>query len=325
MIKRAGITGLALAAALALGGLRVSSASAVCYRVEPGDIPGNFSRIEFRTCQTPNTSSGLYVNAIPRLELTAIPSLWCAELATANEKLAGRMYYTTNKCEAKAVTGNFIKILLPLLSIGVALEGETYPIIGEGSVAAAKEGEIALETEVSKLPAESVSVLMTASELTTLGAINLRFAGVHENSKAAETCNSEGDAAGVVLVSGEFYLVFTSVEPNTLEAGTVISFPSPLSITCKGGLKVKVEPPSVVKIKAAHEADIEKFEITWKCTSPGEQEQSSYLVEAGEEFTTELLKVNFGLGKENGCEEVKSPITITRSSASAAKMFSILY
>jgi hypothetical protein len=211
-----------------------------------------------------------------------------------------------------------------------ALPNETYPIVlsGEVKAEAGNEKEIHLENEVSSIPATLVSVLMIASELTSLGSVQIDFTGLHENKKPLETCNTEGDGAGVVLVPfAEYHLVDLGLEPN-LKLGLLILFPT-FSVTCKGGLKVKVEAPDLSAVDLVEEADIESATALTHCKagSPGIAANSSFVNEAGEQGKeTALLKANFGAGNTNACEEITKPLPLTIETAfSLAKMFTILF
>jgi hypothetical protein len=207
------------------------------------------------------------------------------------------------------------------------LPKETFPLVGEGSTKAKEEKSISLQTENSKLPAEEVKILVKVTELSPLGEIDLHFVNVHESKKPENKCNTEGDAEGVVLVKGEFHLVFTSFEPNPLEIAALVLFPSPLTVKCnKGKLNVKVKPPALARVKAEKGKDIESFVATAHCKKAGEQELSSYFNDAGTLLTKQLLGAEFGAGaNENGCEEIEEPVTVKIAAASLAKMFEILY
>jgi hypothetical protein len=319
IMRHIGLTGLLLGAVLALSGLATSAASATCYAV-PVFLYGIFGNWTTYPGCTGSSISGSYILATPTIEVRT-PYIWCAKL-NAGEKVAGRMYYMANTCAGvKEVAGEYLVIyrLGPILATD--LSGENYPIITEGSASSTKEGEIAFKTKASELPAEAISVLLTVSELSLSGTMKLTYSGVHEDKSPTQKCSTEGAAAGVVLVNGESQLVYTNSELSAVAA--LITFPSPLSITCEGKLKVKVQPPLLVKVKAPTEADIDKFELISACSSAGVQEESAYWVE-GEEFNAQLLKLNFGVGNEDGCQEVKPTITMSGSSSSTAKMFTIL-
>jgi hypothetical protein len=222
-----------------------------------------------------------------------------------------------------------------LPDIHTALPGETYPIVlsGEAKAAAESETEIRLENEVNSLPAATVSVLLIASELTSLGSIGITFTKVHENNHPTVTCSTEGDGAGVALVpSAEFHAVDlnnTGV-PATLKLGFLVLFPA-FTVTCTGGLKVKTEAPNLGAIDIPTpgvEGDIEGVTALTHCIAgkPGIAEQSSFVNDAGEQGKeTALLKANFGTGNSSACEEIPAlPLTL-EPAFSLAKMFTILF
>jgi hypothetical protein len=93
-------------------------------------------------------------------------------------KTLGLVLYTTLVLFAMPAAAS----AFTLPEIHTALPNETYPIVlsGEVKAAAGNEQEIHLENEVSRLPATLVSILTIASELTSLGSIQIDFTGVHE-------------------------------------------------------------------------------------------------------------------------------------------------
>jgi hypothetical protein len=214
-----------------------------------------------------------------------------------------------------------------LPDIATALTGETYPIIGEGSVKVAEgsESEDYFETETSKIPDRETRVKLEVSELGSGGVGEVELLGIHESGKPTETCNTEGDAAGVVLVKGEFHLVVTSLSP--LEIGTLLTFKK-FTVNCKGGLKVKVEGPLIGRVKVplgGGAGDVASVLLAFHCSGPGIQELSSYYNDEEKLVTGELLKANFGAGAENGCKELTREVGGNITSSSLAKMFTILY
>jgi hypothetical protein len=212
------------------------------------------------------------------------------------------------------------------LNFATGLVGETYPIVAEGSITAKAEKEIALETATEDLEAKKVSALVTVQEWTSLAELGIAFTGVKELKGEKTECKSEGQAAGVVLVpSASMELVLTNYAPE--EVGALISFP-PFTVTCAGGLTVKLTAPSLGKlipvVAAGEEGESTAFDIGAHCMSPGVAElKSSYTVAA--EFTTLTLLANFGTGNVAACQEMKETLLVGLSSSSKTKMFTILY
>jgi hypothetical protein len=198
-----------------------------------------------------------------------------------------------------------------LPDISVTLE-ESFPVKAEAT-SLKKAGLAFLETEVgSKLTAEQVKGELELTSLSALGAVKLTFVNTKE-PKSGELCNTEGDAAGIVLVAGEFHVVFLAVGPPwTLHIDVL--FEKPLVIKC-GKLTIKVLPPALVALHANLEKDITEFTVDAKCAKnakneieKGRQQFTEYINDAGTKLTKQLLLANFGLGFENACEQVEEEL-----------------
>ena len=327
MFKRIGIMGLALIAVVAVSGLALSSASAEaplgCYRV---DLPktGNFKDAACK--EEVANLTGEWVLAIPLRPLPGTDTLWCAKLDPKSEKTG---LFEDEKCEHALSNGKFTDIKYVLPTIHTALTGENYPILLAGEAKRATEGEIALKTNASKLPATLFSILLTAQELTSLGTYHLTFTGVHENLEPTVTCETTGSGAGVVLLLGEWHLVFTSRSP--LRIGLLILF-SKVVIKCSDGLETTVEAPSLVGSEPVTESsgDSTQLEGYSHCVGiGGKAELHSYFASLEEpEIIAEeqLLTANIsGTGKGPGCEEVSGTTLVKVESGSTASHFTILY
>ncbi len=216
----------------------------------------------------------------------------------------------------------------PLPDIHTALPGDAYPLYlgGEAKAEGGEEKSIALANTNGLLPATSVSLLLTVSALTSLGAISVDFAGVHE--KEGTKCNTTGDAAGVVLVpSGEFHLVYAGLSPtSTLEAALLVLF-TKFVILC-GALETAVESPMMSRItERPEEGDQTSIEVNAHCSNitNGTQELSMYYNDSLALLEKQLLKANIsGSGAVNACQEIKPSLLLSIETGSAASMFSIL-
>jgi hypothetical protein len=187
------------------------------------------------------------------------------------------------------------------------LSGETYPATGEGKVEGAEVG--VLETELGeKLTSGTVTAQAELTELSSLGPGTLTFTKVVEPRSKAE-CNTTGDAAGVVLLPGEYHVVDTSTSPLT--AAILILFKE-LVVEC-GKLKIKVKSPAVVKLeKVTSGTDVTEYGLVSNCTPKGKQELKTYLNDAGETVKG-VLSANFGLGFETTCEKVSKELVVKSS------------
>lgn len=189
------------------------------------------------------------------------------------------------------------------------LSGETYPESAEGSVEGVEVGQ--LETELGeKLTSSTVAVKSELAELSSLGPDTLTFTGVME-PKNKSSCNTAGDAAGTVLLPGEYHVVDTSTSPLT--AALLILFKE-LVLECNSGkLKVKIRSPAIVKLqKVTAGIDTTEFGVVAKCTGKGKQELREYLNDEGK-GTKGALTANFGLGFESACENISQELVVKSS------------
>jgi hypothetical protein len=186
------------------------------------------------------------------------------------------------------------------------LSGETYPALGEGSVEGVEVGT--LETELGeKLTSSKVTASAELLELSSLGPGALVFTGVTE-PKSKTSCNTSGDVAGTVKLSGEYHVVDTSTSPLT--AAILILFKE-LVVECNSGkLKVKVRSPAVIKLeKVTSGTDVTEYGLVSKCIGKGKQELKTYLNDAGESIKG-VLTANFGLGFESACDNVTKELIV---------------
>ena len=218
----------------------------------------------------------------------------------------------------------------PLPQISTALPGETYPIIGEGAVKAENEDDF-FSTASFQIPDEETRVKLEVTMLGSSGVGEVELRGVREGS-GGERCNTSGDASGVVLVKGEFHLVYTSISPaSTLEVGTLLTF-NTFKVLC-GALISTIEGPLLGRVipeagGSADGGDSTSLKLAFHCsnTLTGTQELSSYYNSEGTLITKQLMKANIsGLGLENGCKELAPEATGSITSSSLARMFTILY
>src|ERR1700728_6075 len=97
-----------------------------------------------------------------------------------------------------------------LPDLSVTLTGGKYPVEATGKVT----GKTSLGTSSGvALSGEGVTLTLTQAELSALGTFTTSFTKVKQGSIE---CHSNGDAAGVVLVKGEYHIVYTSLSPLTL-------------------------------------------------------------------------------------------------------------
>jgi hypothetical protein len=193
---------------------------------------------------------------------------------------------------------------LPDVHVGT---GGKYPVTGEGTVGNGTKVVGTLETEIGeKLTATKVGATAELKELSSLGPGTLTFTGVTEKNK--NSCNTTGQAAGTVVFSGEYHVVYTILSPLT--AGVLILF-NELVVLCNSEkLKIKVKAPALTKLNVAAGSEVEAYTLETACKA-GKQEPKEYYNEE-EKLTPALLLANFGLGFEKACY-VGEPLTLKSS------------
>jgi len=176
------------------------------------------------------------------------------------------------------------------------LEGEAYPVTGEGVIKGENVAQLLSSAGVS-INAPEVKILFKLEALSALGPIDFHFTGTKLGTVA---CNSKGDEKEVILVPGEYHVIDVLVN-NVLTPFILILF-TEFTIECNK-LAIKVRPPAISKLeKLTSGTDTTEFGAQPKCTKAGEQEFKTYFNDAGEEKTKQLLSVNAGLGFELACE-----------------------
>jgi hypothetical protein len=130
---------------------------------------------------------------------------------------------------AVVAAGAYAEVKLPDLS--VTLLGGAYPLHSQGSLA--KAATTLSGTTGNMVSGEGVTILFLSTELSALGTFTADFTKIA--LPEGKPCSSVGDAAGVILLSGEFHLVPIDLSPLTLG---VLYLLSEFELTCEGGVIV---------------------------------------------------------------------------------------
>lgn len=194
------------------------------------------------------------------------------------------------------------------------LSGETVPVKIEGTTAASDKTQ--LEGESAVIEGEGVELKI---ELTsTVGPLGA-YSGWFKNIKAAGTakkCETAGDSAGNVLVTGEGHLVFDTLGRTLGQAGVAALVLIPESeVLCEGanfkirGSKLALGSPVNSEILPSG-----SFSGSLRCSAqPGRPIDRVYWNEAGGTSVVKLeTKPNGGLFEE-ACENLETNIQLTPS------------
>lgn len=189
------------------------------------------------------------------------------------------------------------------------LSGETYPAVSEGEVSGTEV--VVLETEIGeKLTAGALHISEELTELSSLGPISKWWKQVLE-PKTKTSCNTPGDAAGNVKISGEKHIVKPPVQVGKY---LVVYLFKETTIECNSGkLKVKLRSPVIFSLeKVTSGSDTTEYGLVSKCSGKGKAESKEYLNDE-EKAVKGVLTMNFGLGFESACENVSKELVMKSS------------
>ncbi len=183
-----------------------------------------------------------------------------------------------------------------LPDISIALGG-TYPIHAEGSLPTAR-------TELgtaggSVLAGKGASLLTLGNELSSLGPFSGTFLNVE---KGAVKCNSEGDAAGVVLVSGSAHAVLGP--GGTKKFGFSLFLVATFIVHC-GAVEVEVSGDVLGAANSPGETETEELTTTLGTLegTKGKQKFTEYFNDGGTIVKAKLLS-------EAGAGETESDLNV---------------
>jgi hypothetical protein len=121
-----------------------------------------------------------------------------------------------------------------LPDISVTLSGGTYPVHLQATTAT---GPTTLSTaNGAVLTGTGATLLLLATELSALGTFTITFTN-NLQAGSSNKCNSPGDAAGAILVNGEFHLVPVGLSP--LKLG-ILFLVSTFTVLCESGIEIMV-------------------------------------------------------------------------------------
>jgi hypothetical protein len=122
-----------------------------------------------------------------------------------------------------------------LPDISITLVGGAYPIHAQATAASAPT---TLSTaNGSVLTGTGVTVLLLTTELSALGTFTMDYTN-NLQAGSSNKCNSVGDAAGLVLMGGEFHVVPIGLSP--LKLG-ILFLVSSFTVLCESGLEIEIK------------------------------------------------------------------------------------
>jgi hypothetical protein len=210
MIKCIAVTAAALLVALVLSGLGASGASAAtCYEIskfeniDSGGPESKGGSFEDDECTEERTKLTGEFALIKKLRFKTVGILYCAELALIPEqKQTETGYYEKNNCtlknkETKANKSDFTEVEVP---VGKA---SALPEFSPTTGGSATSGEGTLSLESTKVTCKS-----DTAKLGAITAVDGTFAiDFKECKSVGEECKGLAQSAGIVELTGEWYLV----------------------------------------------------------------------------------------------------------------------
>ncbi|HEX3911841.1 MAG TPA: hypothetical protein VHW67_14180 [Solirubrobacteraceae bacterium] len=189
---------------------------------------------------------------------------------------------------------------LPSVSL---LSGEEFPVTIEG-----KSGEAKIETVLkTAIICTGSSEKFSIASGGSLGTYSKDFTGC---KLGTTPCNTDGDAAETLLLTGEVHLVPVSAGSLTFIRILYLTA-APFNINC-GKMKIKAQGPLIGSFNGTLGSDITSFKSKL-AGSGGKQELTSYFNNEEKEVTKSLMLLNFGLGNENADLAISGETTYTSS------------
>ena len=174
-----------------------------------------------------------------------------------------------------------------------------------------------LSNPVEVLEGKGLKLLILCEELSALCKYLVTFENVKTEKGVA--CNTPGDAAGIVLVTGEEVHLVSFLEAGVLKLGELFLVANVLTIEC-GSLKIKVRGQALSKLSPNGEADQEEIGGVLTGNGAGKPTYTTYYNSNKEEVKAKL-ESNFGTGYKESAEEVEEGAVTVK--ALSGKMFKI--
>jgi hypothetical protein len=257
MIKRIGITGAVLVAALTLSGLGASAASASsCYKISEfirGTKGGNY---EDNLCtKEVDELDGEYVLATLIKEKSGTKGLWCAELLlSSSETHKDTGFYTSNTCETELSSAdkndsNWTEVIK-----------EATKVLPEPSVASPIKSTASDSTETFLEQANGNKVHCAkgggSGEATSANLGNFIYLFTECKGPLTTTCTTTGDPTGLIGISGTVHywlallgkslvaaLVFLLTTITFVCKSATVSFTTEVKPGCQAALATPTEKP----------------------------------------------------------------------------------
>jgi hypothetical protein len=153
------------------------------------------------------------------------------------------------------------------------------------------------------------TILFLATELSALGTFTATLTNIEEPKEKAK-CHSSGDAAGVVLVSGEAHAVPISLSP--LEQA-VLLLVTEFEVICPEGVSpiIKGDVLASMEGTGSEGTELTSFSGALNGNSTGEQEISEYYNDGGTKISAHLeaeIGVGFEKADEDDSEEIPNTV-----------------
>jgi hypothetical protein len=194
----------------------------------------------------------------------------------------------------------FATVTLP--DISVTLTGGSYPLHAQGSLATAATALSNASGTV--LSGTGVTFLALTTELSALGTFSADFIKI---SQGSINCNTSGDAAGVILVNGEFHLVPTNLSPLNVGALLLIS---EFEVECPGGINIIIRGNLLAGVTNIGSEGTELTNLGGVLLGEkGKQQLSEYYNDGGTKVKTKL-EAEAGAGFVAAGQQIEKELTL---------------
>ncbi len=209
-----------------------------------------------------------------------------------------------------AIASTASAFTLPDISIAL---GGTYPIHVEGSLPIAKMEASSAAGAVIR--GQGVSLLALTTELSGLGTFSATFLNIEQSGTK---CNSEGDAAGVILAGGGFHIVLGP--SGTKKLLFVLFLLATLTVRC-GALEIEIRGSLMSTYNLPGELETEEITVpggTLEGTK-GKPKFSEY-TNAGGTLVKAKLEIEAGAGFVEAGGNIEGEL---RATTLETKMFTV--
>lgn len=157
-----------------------------------------------------------------------------------------------------------------------------------------------------------MTVTLTSKSATQTASLGTALILLEGSDSGEGTCSTEGDAAGVVLLKGEWRTVLDLAGggPYVL----ILITPAKELVSCTNGLNYKLKGSVLSKVSPFATGEVTAFKTETQCDTAASRKAKWKEYDSDTAMATAKLEANAGLGYEEVCEEAKEAMSLTATS-----------